>query len=134
MTRYAISLALCVTLLCGCKAVEYVPVERVVTRTDTIYSAKFRVDSVMLRDSVSLIQRGDTVFVTKYRDRYKTKERIDTVYQSMIDSVKVCVPYPIDRKLSRWEQAKIDLGGIAIGCFLAVLSIAVIWLIKKFRK
>lgn len=134
MTRYAISLALCVTLLCGCKAVEYVPVERVVTRTDTIYSAKFRVDSVMLRDSVSLIQRGDTVFVTKYRERYKIKERIDTVYQSMIDSVKVCVPYPGERKLSRWEQAKMDYGGEAIVAVAIIVIAAGAWLIKKFRR
>lgn len=134
MTRYAILLALCMTLLYGCRTVKYVPAERTVTRTDTVHSAKLRVDSVIMRDSVAVFQKGDTVLITKYRDCYRVKELTDTVYQSAVDSVKVRVPYPVERHLTKWEQTKMDLGGVTIGCFLAVLSIAVIWLIKKFRK
>ena len=135
------TLILCIVagiLTSGCSPkVQYVPVESVTLRTDTIYSTKVRVDSVIFRDSVSLVQRGDTVFVTKYRDRYRVKERVDTVYQSMIDSVKVSVPYPVERQLSKWEQTKMDFGGMAIGGIvalgLAVVALAV-WLIKIKRR
>lgn len=134
-------LAMAVTMLIflclisgGCTRKVYVPVENVVTRTDTCFYAKLRVDSVTLRDSVAVIQRGDTVMITKWRDRYRVRERVDTVYSSATDSVTLRVPYPVERELSRWEQTKMDFGGMAIGGLIIALCVAVAWLIKKFRK
>lgn len=121
-------------LLCACASTRYVPVESGAVRTDTVYSVKFRTDSVMLRDSVSVTQNGDTVVITRYKDRYRVSERVDTVYQSVRDSVKVRVPYPVERQLSRWEQTKMDFGGVALSGIAAMLCAAVVWLIKKFRK
>lgn len=130
-----IALFICLLVLAsGCSRKVYVPVESVVSRTDTIYSAKVRVDSVIMRDSVAVFQKGDTVTITKYRDRYRVKELTDTVYQSAIDSVKISVPYPVERELSRWERTKMDFGGMAIGALVIALCAAVAWLIKKFRK
>lgn len=130
-----IALFICLLVLAsGCSRKVYVPVESVVSRTDTIYSAKVRVDSVIMRDSVAVFQKGDTVLITKYRDRYRVKELTDTVYQSAIDSVKISVPYPVERELSRWERTKMDFGGMAIGALVIALCAAVAWLIKKFRK
>lgn len=130
-----IALFICLLVLAsGCSRKVYVPVESVVSRTDTIYSAKVRVDSVIMRDSVAVFQKGDTVTITKYRDRYRVKELTDTVYQSAIDSVKISVPYPVERELSRWERTKMDFGGMAIGALVIALCVAVAWLIKKFRK
>lgn len=129
-----IALFICLLVLStGCSRKVYVPVESTVSRTDTIYSAKVRVDSVIMRDSVAVFQKGDTVTITKYRDRYRVKELTDTVYQSAIDSVKVSVPYPVERELSRWERTKMDFGGMAIGALVIALCVAVAWLIKKFR-
>lgn len=130
-----IALFICLLVLAtGCTRKVYVPVESTVSRTDTIYSAKVRVDSVIMRDSVAVFQKGDTVLITKYRDRYRVKELTDTVYQSAIDSVKISVPYPVERELSRWERTKMDFGGMAIGALVIALCVAVAWLIKKFRK
>lgn len=130
-----IALFICLLVLAtGCTRKVYIPIESVVSRTDTVYSAKVRVDSVIMRDSVAVFQKGDTVLITKYRDRYHVKELTDTVYQSAIDSVKVSVPYPVERELSRWERTKMDFGGMAIGALVIALCVAVAWLIKKFRK
>lgn len=130
-----IVLFICLLVLAtGCSRKVYVPVESTVSRTDTIYSAKVRVDSVIMHDSVAVFQKGDTVLITKYRDRYRVKELTDTVYQSAIDSVKVSVPYPVERELSRWERTKMDFGGMAIDAIVIALCVAVAWLIKKFRK
>lgn len=130
-----IVLFICLLVLAtGCTRKVYVPVESTVSRTDTIYSAKVRIDSVIMRDSVAVFQKGDTVLITKYRDRYRVKELTDTVYQSAIDSVKVSVPYPVERELSRWERTKMDFGGMAIGALVIALCVAIAWLIKKFRK
>ena len=67
----------------------------------------------------------------RWRERYVVQR--DTIYRSKTDSV--AVPYPVERKLSRWEKTKQDIGGIAIGAFIAVVSAVVIWLnIKKMKK
>lgn len=104
-----IALLICLLVIAtGCSRKVYVPVENSVSRTDTVYSAKVRVDSVIIRDSVSVFQKGDTVMITKYRDRYRVKELTDTVYQSAIDSVKVSVPYPVEKALTPWESFRLQ--------------------------
>lgn len=133
----AMAVSVLLTSLCSCTRKIYVPVENTVMRTDTVYSAKLRVDSVIFRDSVAVIQKGDTVFLTRYRDRYRVREHTDTVYQSVIDSVKVSVPYPVERELTRWEKVKMDAGGFAIGAGTALLVAVIallIWLIKIKRR
>lgn len=133
----AMAVSVLLTSLCSCTRKIYVPVENTVMRTDTVYSAKLRVDSVIFRDSVAVIQKGDTVFLTRYRDRYRVREHTDTVYQSVIDSVKVSVPYPVERELTRWEKVKMDAGGFAIGAGTALLVAVIallVWLIKIKRR
>lgn len=104
-----IALLICLLVLAtGCARKVYAPVESTVSRTDTVYSAKVRVDSVIMRDSVAVFQKGDTVMITKYRDRYRVKELTDTVYQSAIDSVKVSVPYPVEKTLTSWESFRLQ--------------------------
>lgn len=120
--------------LCGCKATEYVPVESVVLRTDTVYSAKFRVDSVIMRDSVLVFQKGDTLIVSKVRDRWRDRVVRDTVYRSAIDTVRVRETYPVEKKLTRWQRARLDLGTVALGGIIVALCVAVAWLIKKIRR
>lgn len=131
-------LILALLLLCGCSRKVYVPTERVITRIDTCFYAQLRVDSVTLRDSVAVIQRGDTVYMTKYRDRFRYRERVDTVYSSAVDSVTVRVPYPVERELTAWEKAKMQTGGAAIAltaaaAVMALIALAV-WLIKVKRR
>ena len=137
MSRYAILLALCAALLCACGSCTrtvYTPVESSTVRTDTLYRAVVRVDTILQRDSVSVMQRGDTVMVTRYRDRYRVKLHTDTVREVSVDSVRVAVPYPVERELTRWEQVKMDFGGMALGGLVIALCAAVAWLIKKCRR
>lgn len=137
MSRYAILSALCAALLCACGSCTrtvYTPVESTTVRTDTLYRAVVRVDTILQRDSVAVMQRGDTVMVTRYRDRYRVKLHTDTVREVSVDSVRVAVPYPVERELTRWEQAKMDFGGMALGGLVIALCAAVAWLIKKYRR
>ena len=83
-----------ITLFCGCKTVtKVVEVEKV--RTDTTYITKHQRDSIHVHDSVYLHEYtlGDTVYIEKVRWRTDIKEklRIDTIYKSKTDTVKVSV-------------------------------------------
>ncbi len=118
----------------GCTRKVYVPTEHIVYSTDTVYEAVLRVDSVIQRDSVAVVQKGDTVLITRYRDRYRVKERTDTVYKAKTDSVRVREPYPVERELTKWEQTKMDFGGMFLGGLIAVVvSAVIVWIVKRKR-
>lgn len=121
-------------LMGGCTKRVYVPVENTVTRTDTVYSAKVRVDSVIFRDSIAVMQKGDTVLITKYRDRYRYSNRTDTVYRTCTDSVQVSVQVPVERSLTKWERTKMDFGGMFLGGTVAAIICAVLVLIVKRKR
>lgn len=119
----------------GCTRKVYVPSEHIVYSTDTVYEAVLRVDSVIQRDSVAVVQKGDTVLITRYRDRYRVKERTDTVYKAKTDSVRVREPYPVERELTKWEQTKMDFGGIFLGGLIAAgVAAVIVWIVKRKRR
>ena len=119
----------------GCTRKVYIPTEHIVYSTDTVYEAVLRVDSVIQRDSVAVVQKGDTVLITRYRDRYRVKERTDTVYKAKTDSVRVRELYPVERELTKWEQTKMDFGGMFLGGLIAVVvSAVIVWIVKRKRR
>lgn len=137
---FVLSLAVgaAITLLFGsCTRKVYVPTETVRTEYKDRVVEAVRVDTVAMRDSVAVYVNGDTVRITKYRDRWRTRiiERYDTCTVTKTDSVQV--PVQVERKLTRWERTKMDAGGIAIG----ILGVAALcgfawlaWLIYKKRR
>lgn len=137
---FALSLAVgaAITLLFGsCTRKVYVPQETVRTEYKDRVVEAVRVDTVAMRDSVAVYVNGDTVRITKYRDRWRTRiiEKHDTIVSVKRDSV--AVPYPVEKPLTKWERAKMDAGGIAIG----ILGVAALgglawlaWLVYKKRR
>ena len=129
-----------ITALCSCTRKVYVPTETVRTEYKDRVVEAVRVDTVAMRDSVAVYVNGDTVRITKYRDRWRTRivERHDTVNVAKVDSVAVPVevpkPYPVERKLTRWERTKMDAGGIAIGILGAAALGGLAWLVYKKRR
>lgn len=122
-------------LLCGCTRKVYVPVERTVLHTDTFRQQQLRVDSFYLHDSTAVFISGDTVRITRYRDRLRDRLRVDTIYRAIGDTVREPIPYPVERKLTAWQHVKQAAGGWAIGAlFAAALAAVIIWIIKKKRR
>jgi hypothetical protein len=120
--------------LAGCKSVQYVPVETV--RTDSVYVDRYLRDSIYQRDSV-LINRwtaGDTVYQDKivYKYIYRDKVKYDTVAVLRSDTVRV--PYPVERKLTKWEQIRLDVGGWAIGVVIITILIVIGCIVYKLKK
>ena len=138
-------------MLHGCKT-KYVSVpeyhKEYINRTDSFFhtdtikekewmtikevdSAQLAILGVQLRNikNAYLIERN------RNRERNNTtlKAKTDTVIKT--DSIRV--PYPIERKLNKWESLKMEVGGWAIGVLsvvlLAVIGYAVLWLVRKYR-
>lgn len=116
--------------LCSCTRTVFEPVETVRTEYKDRDVERFVTDTV--HDTRFVWVKGDTVVDIREKEHIRRVEIHDTCYVVRTDSV--AVPYPVERELTRWEQTKMDLGGVAIGVLAAVVCIAVVWLIKKFRK
>ena len=114
----------------SCRTTEYVPVE--VVRSDTTYINKVKRDSIYQLDSIYILDRGDTVLITKTKYLYKDKLVRDTVYRSKVDSIQV--PYPVEQQLTRWEQFRLDVGGWAIVTVIIIILIVVCKQIYKLYK
>lgn len=117
--------------LCGCRT-EYVPIESV--RYDSVMIEKLMRDSVFVRDSVYLQEKGDTIY--KYKDRfvYVYKNRVDTFFAEKIREIEV--PVQVERKLSWWERVKLEYAERVIAVIVAVALIYALrqWLARKIRK
>lgn len=122
------------SLLAGCKSVQYVPMETV--RTDSIYVDRYQRDSIYQRDSV-FVNRwtvGDTIYQDKvvWKYVYRDKVKYDTV--AILRSDTINVPYPVECKLSKWEQLKLNVGGWAISIIIIIVLIVMGCMVYKLKK
>ena len=118
-----IGLLLC-ALFSGCTTTKYVTVPEY--HTDTVRVVKVQHDSLVLKDSVYIHDKGDTILIEKWHTQYRDRWRTDTIYQSKHDSIPA--PYPVEvikevpAELSWWQRLKMKVGGAAIViCLLAFL-------------
>lgn len=122
-----IAVGIALLLLFGsCRSIRYVPVETI--RTDSLYLTVHERDSIHIKDFIYIREKGDTVFVERWRTQYRDRGRTDTLYVDRVREVQV--PYPIEKELTWWQKTKLELGEFSIGIIL-ILLIVVIWLIKK---
>lgn len=121
-------------LLAGCRTVRYVPVPSV--SVDSVYVDRYQHDSIYQRDSVYVNRwtDGDTVYQDKvvWKYVYRDKVKYDTVSVLRSDSVRV--PYPVERRLTKWEQVRLNVGGWVIALVVITILVVVGWAIYKIRK
>lgn len=131
---WGIMACILISLLAGCKSVQYVPLETV--KTDSVYIDRYQHDSIYQRDSVYVNRwtAGDTVYQDKivYKYVYRDKVKYDTV--SVLRSDTARVPYPVERRLSTWEQVRLNVGGWVIVLVVITILVVVGWVIYKIRK
>lgn len=138
---YTVLICVAALIIGGCTSTRYVPVETVrettTHTTDTLRLVQLRVDTILERDSVAVIVRGDTVWQTRFRDRLRVRLRHDTVKEVSRDTVTSYferpVPYPIEkrveveRKLTWWQKTRLDTWG-----WLAIaLTLCIVWICRK---
>lgn len=122
-------IAIIIAMVCvGCKSVEYVEV----TNTDTIHHYTHHRDSIFERDSIYFDRyiSGDTIKITKevYKIKYKDRFLTDTLY--LVKETQI--PLPVEKKLTKWQQFKINAGEWLIaGAALMLLLFAFLWVIRK---
>ena len=129
-----------VCLFFGCKNVEYVPVESSHTEHHWHTDSVHQVDSFYHEKETTIMQL-DSAEMAKYGIQLKNAERAwlvkswelerqiealqrltaerDTVHDS------IPVPYPVEKRLTKWQQAKVDWGGWALLILIILVVIAI---------
>jgi TM2 domain-containing membrane protein YozV len=109
--KYSILLFIIALILCSCSTVKYVPVEKVKTE----YINKIEKDTLVVRDSIFQREKGDTVFLEKYKVIYKTKYLCDTAFiHDSIPVVKEIIVTETTNILKKWQIVLMCLGIIFI--------------------
>ncbi len=131
---YLLGMVLATLCLTGCKTVKFVPVPEYHTLYKTRVDTVQRWDSVYFRDSVYMAAKGDTVYLTKthWRERFRNvyHVKVDTIMQR--DSIHV--PYPVEKKLTKWQQWKMDMGGWAMGVAAGLVILVILKVTKIAHK
>lgn len=125
--RSILLLLLMITASCS---TYHKPMETVVR--DSLYITQRMIDRVLIRDSVFERQVHDTIYRYRERETVRYLSLRDTLYIERRDSVTV--PYPVERELTKWQQARMRMGDILLVSVNIGLIYVVIWLIKRRRK
>lgn len=116
----------------SCVHYKYVPIETI--KTEYITRDSLRIDSTYVHDSIFIREKQDTVFkdVYKYIYKYQYITTTDTVIKT--DSIQV--PYPVEKQLTKWQQIKMDFGGLTMGACIGLLLLFIGYIIyvKRFKK
>lgn len=94
-------------------------------------------DSIYQREFVDRYVKGDSVFLTKTQVDYRFRNIYKTLYRDSIKVDSLRVPYPVERKLNKWESLKMEVGGWAIGglsaVVIALIAYIVAWLVRRYK-
>lgn len=94
-------------------------------------------DSIYQKEFVDRYVKGDSVFLTKTQVDYRFRNIYKTLYRDSIKVDSLRVPYPVERKLNKWESLKMEVGGWAIGGFsavvIALIAYIVTWLVRRYK-
>ena len=128
-TPYTFILMLLLCLCCGCSTIKYIPVETVKTE----YRNNYLRDSIFRYDSIFVKEKGDTVYLERYRYLYRDKMIRDSIFVS--DTIRI--PYPVEvtkqvkAPLSGWQKFQLWCGRIVLAVLLLVAIFSVLRL-KNF--
>ena len=143
-TTFILTMGIALFML-SCKT-EYIPVETSHTEHHWHTDSIKEVDSVIHERHTTIMQL-DSVAMAQYGIRLKNAERawlvkswelerqienlqrLTAIRDTVRDTIQV--PYPVEKKLSKWQQTKVDWGGWAM---LGVLVVIILFFVFALRR
>lgn len=100
-----------------------------ITKTDTF----IKIDSVNIKDSIYVTQKGDTVRIERWRVEYRDRWREKIVRDTIIRTDTISVPYPVEKKLTIKERFDMYLDFMGI-FFIVLLVLIAGYVLVKWKK
>ena len=107
-----------VLLLASCTRTVYQDHE--VIRHDSIYVTAVSIDTVLMRDSIHTVEKGDTVTTTIYKYIYKVRERTDTAYIERTDTVTMTETVEREKVVKKRDWLSI-IGAVVVGAIVGLI-------------
>lgn len=100
-------------ILVGCASTKYVEVP--VPQVKIEYRDRTSIDTLIQNDSIIIKEKGDTVFLEKYKYLYRTKELRDTInVTDTITTIKTVEVVKEVNKIHTWQIVLMIIGGSVI--------------------
>lgn len=132
-------------LLVSCKANKQIITEKE-TKTEVVekplihevYKVNTVRDTVWNKDSVYIIQKGDTVYNKTIREFHHYKNSTDTIHKN--DTITQIVIQPeekivevekeveVEKKISNWQKFRMNMGDIAIA---VLVGLVIVYFVRK---
>ena len=132
MGAFIVALLIC-ALFGSCTTTKYVPVPEY--HTDTMLMVKVQHDSLVLKDSVYIHDKGDTVLIERWHTQWRDRIVHDTIYQSKHDSIPK--PYPVDvikevpAQMTWWQQTRLYIADILL---VVLIGAILVWFWKRSKR
>lgn len=107
-----------VLLLASCTRTVYQV--RDVYHHDSIYVTAVSIDTVLMRDSIHTVEKGDTVNTTIYKYIYKVRERTDTAYIERTDTVTMTETVEREKVVKKRDWLSI-IGAVVVGAIVGLI-------------
>lgn len=122
-----------VFLLSGCKQWRTITVEKPVYIHDTTQTVKEVHDSTFIDRWNTVLQKGDTVYVTEKQKTVKYRTITDTAYKYVEKPVTVTVSQikEVEKPLTKWQ--KFQMRGFWFFVLLSEISILIFVCSKKMK-
>lgn len=155
-SRKWVCIILLMSTICSCRSVKYVPVESSVDSivVEKLVEVQLPPDSSTIRALLECDENGRVVLswldIANSKNAQaqltidslgnllaKMRTKPDTVYlpsKEVTVTKKEKVPYPVEKKLTRWEKFRLDVGGYAIFTVVTVILIVVGYMVYKLKK
>ena len=139
----------------GCTRKVYIPVERTTTVTETVRDTLVEVklkavhDTVTIeslgRDTTSYLKDGTHFSYATWKDGKlghslgtlpdaSAKGLVKVIHTHTVDSIPYPVPVEVEKKLTFWEQLKMEYGGFAMGIAVALGFIIGVMIFSERRR
>lgn len=116
-------LVLLIALLTSCRSAQLPISTDLPPQTSTThieYRDRLMHDTTYVHDSIFIRDKGDTVYVTRWRDKYTERIQVDTCYTQRTDTIKLVKSVYVKQPLSRWEQTELTIGRFTLWFILVV--------------
>ena len=90
---------------------------------DSLRAISVRSDSIVVHDSIYIVERGDTVFQYKYKYIYRDRVLHDTLHHHRCDTITQFVE--VEKQLTFWQEKKMEIGSLVmwIAPFIAAIML-----------
>ena len=151
LKKIILIVSLMILLLASCKSQKQVITEKE-TQVEVVekplvhetYKTNIIRDTVFHKDSVIVLQKGDTVYEKSFKEFHHYKNSTDTVHQR--DTITQVVVQPVEKilekqvevevekKTSAWQKFRMAVGDVSMIAIAVLVGLGIVYFVRKKKK